>query len=141
MTPLEALQETLAAEHVAVYTYGVVGGRLSAGSYPETSARFRSAYDAHRARRDQLRSLVSDRGADPEPAAAAYVVDAPDRSLATLTAAARRVELRCAEVYSQLVASSEDDLRRLAISLLTDASLRSVTFGAPTRTWPGAPDL
>ena len=141
MTPLEALQETLAAEHAAVYTYGVVGGRLSAGSYPETSARFRSAYDAHRARRDQLRALVADRGADPVPPSAAYVVTAPDRSLGTLTTVARRTELRCAEVYSQLVASTEGELRRLAITLLTDAGLRSLSFGAPSRTWPGAPDL
>ncbi len=141
MTPLEALQETLAAEHVAVYTYGVLGGRLSAGSYPETSARLRAAYDAHRARRDRLRSLVSDREVDPVPPAAAYEVDAPDRSPATLTAAARRTELRCAEAYALLVASTEGELRRSAIGLLTDASLRGLTFGAAPQTWPGAPDL
>ena len=68
-------------------------------------------------------------------------MDAPDRSATTLIAAARRVELRCAEVYSQLVASTEGELRRLAIGLLTDASLRGLSFGAPPQTWPGAPDL
>ena len=30
MTPLQAMQRTLAGEHAAVYVYGVVGGRVSA---------------------------------------------------------------------------------------------------------------
>ena len=38
MTPLEALQPTLAGEHAAVYVYGVLGGRVS---QPRRSRRWR----------------------------------------------------------------------------------------------------
>ncbi|MGV9237981.1 DUF4439 domain-containing protein, partial [Streptomyces nigra] len=41
-----ALQAALAAEHAAVYGYGVVGGRI--GEDRRSDAR--AAYDAHRAR-------------------------------------------------------------------------------------------
>ncbi|NED21451.1 DUF4439 domain-containing protein, partial [Streptomyces sp. SID9913] len=47
---LRALQAALAAEHAAVYGYGVVGGRIGKERAPQA----RSAYDAHRARRDTL---------------------------------------------------------------------------------------
>ena len=43
---LRALQAALAAEHAAVYGYGVVGGRI--GERRRTEAR--TAYDAHRVR-------------------------------------------------------------------------------------------
>ncbi|WP_446048283.1 DUF4439 domain-containing protein, partial [Streptomyces olivaceus] len=55
---LDALQAALAAEHAAVYGYGVVGGRI--GEERRTEAR--TAYDAHRARRDTLVRAVRDRG-------------------------------------------------------------------------------
>ncbi|MYS45182.1 DUF4439 domain-containing protein, partial [Streptomyces sp. SID5998] len=47
---LTAAQAALAAEHAAVYGYGVVGGRIGR----ERRAEARTAYDAHRARRDAL---------------------------------------------------------------------------------------
>ncbi|WP_037661545.1 DUF4439 domain-containing protein, partial [Streptomyces aurantiacus] len=46
---LNALQAALRAEHAAVYGYGVVGGRVGDGRRAEA----RTAYDAHRARRDE----------------------------------------------------------------------------------------
>ncbi len=55
---LRALQAALAAEHAAVYGYGVVGGRI--GEQRRTEAR--TAYDAHRARRDALVRDVKDVG-------------------------------------------------------------------------------
>jgi hypothetical protein len=45
---LTALQAVLAAEHAAVYGYGVVGGHVGENRNPEA----RAAYDTHRARRD-----------------------------------------------------------------------------------------
>ena len=58
--PLTAAQAALAAEHAAVYGYGVVGGRI--GEARRTEAR--AAYDAHRARRDALARTVRDLGGD-----------------------------------------------------------------------------
>ncbi|MBR7677953.1 DUF4439 domain-containing protein, partial [Streptomyces daliensis] len=63
MKELDAVRAALAAEHAAVYGYGVVGGRIGDDRRDEA----REAYDAHRARRDTLRRAVRDLGGEPEP--------------------------------------------------------------------------
>ena len=138
---MQALQATLAAEHAAVYVYGVLGGRVSTAQDPRVASLVRSAYDTHRARRDQLRSVISDLGRTPVGTEEAYAVDAGDRDGAHLAEVALVTEERCAAVYSQLVASTVDDQRRWAVQALTDASLRALTFGGKAETWPGAPEL
>ncbi|CAM5699683.1 hypothetical protein SGLAM104S_04955 [Streptomyces glaucescens] len=70
---LGALQAALAAEHAAVYGYGVVGGRIR----EERRAEVRAAYDAHRARRDALAREVRDLGGEPVAAAAGYALPFP----------------------------------------------------------------
>ncbi|MZE51831.1 DUF4439 domain-containing protein, partial [Streptomyces sp. SID5770] len=67
MSALDATQAALAAEHAAVYGYGVVGGRIGAERRAEATA----AYEAHRARREVLRRAVRDLGGAPVVAAAA----------------------------------------------------------------------
>jgi hypothetical protein len=135
------MQETLAAEHAAVYVYGVIGGRLSTSAFPIEAARIRAAYDAHRSRRDLVRALVSDRGAEPVPAAAAYAVRLGDGSTTALVRAAREIEEGCAEVYSQLVAAASGEVRRLGITALTESGLRVLDLGGGPTAYPGAPDL
>ena len=103
MTPVEALQATLAGEQAAVQVLATLGGRVAASSDPTVAARLREAYDAHRARRDHLRSRIADLGEEPVAPAAAYEVDEDSRDPARLTAAARRTEERCSAVYAQLV--------------------------------------
>ncbi|MEU7703318.1 DUF4439 domain-containing protein, partial [Streptomyces sp. NPDC039028] len=68
MSALDATQAALAAEHAAVYGYGVVGGRIG----PDRRAEATAAYEAHRARRDALRRSVRDLGGAPVVAEAAY---------------------------------------------------------------------
>ena len=68
---LTALQAVLAAEHAAVYGYGVVGGRVG----EDRSSEARAAYDAHRARRDALAREVRGLGAEPVAASAGYSVE------------------------------------------------------------------
>ncbi|NDZ59541.1 DUF4439 domain-containing protein, partial [Streptomyces anulatus] len=53
---LTAVQAALAAEHAAVYGYGVLGGRIEGKRGTEA----RAAYDGHRARRDALARAVRD---------------------------------------------------------------------------------
>ena len=139
--PLSALQETLAAEHAAVHVYAVLGGRVSAVTDPVTADRFRAAYEAHRARRDQLRSVIADLGKEPEPASAAYQVDARTRDADELLRVARLTEDRCAAVYAQLVASSAGSQRRWAIAALTDAAVRVLSLGGAAAAYPGAEEL
>ncbi len=141
MKPAQALRATLAAEHAAVYVYAVVGGRLSVSEHPTVAATIRTAYEAHRGRRDQLRSVIADLGQPPEPAAPAYRVDAGDRSAGHLLKVARTTEDRCAAVYAQLVASTAGDQRRWAIEALTDSSLRLLDLGGAASAYPGLPGL
>ena len=139
--PVQALQTTLAAEHAAVHVYGVLGGRVSALSDPTLADRLRSAYEVHRARRDQLRAAIADLGSEPVAAAAGYRVDARTRDSDQLRAVARVTEERCAAVYAELVAGATDGHRRWAIDALTDAAVRSLAFGAAATAYPGAPEL
>lgn len=136
-----ALQETLAAEHAAVHVYAVLGGRVSALSDPVTAERLRSAYEAHRARRDHLRAVIADLGAQPVAAAPAYRVAARTRDAAELLRVARVIEDRCAAVYAQLVARSSGGPRRWAIAALTDAAVRVLSLGGDAGVYPGAPEL
>lgn len=107
---LDAAQAALAAEHAAVYGYGVVGGRLDDARRAEATA----AYDAHRARRDALARTVRDLGGKPAVAAAAYALpfEVPDAAAALRLAA--DLEDRIAGVYSDLVRASRGPLRQQA---------------------------
>jgi hypothetical protein len=141
VTPEEALQATLAAEHAAVHVYGVVGGRLSAGENPAVAERFRSAYDAHRGRRDQLRAMLADAGATPTPAAPGYAVDADTRDPVRLVAVAREVEERGASVYAQLVAHATGSTREWAVQALVDCAVRQLGLGGTAEGYPGVDEL
>ncbi|NED26181.1 DUF4439 domain-containing protein, partial [Streptomyces anulatus] len=63
-------QAALAAEHAAVYGYGVLGGRIEGKRGTEA----RAAYDGHRARRDALARAVRDLGGRPVASDAAYAL-------------------------------------------------------------------
>lgn len=69
MSTLDAVQAALAAEHAAVYGYGVVGARIGDDREDEATA----AYDAHRARRDALGRTVRDLGGTPAKIGRAHV--------------------------------------------------------------------
>ena len=77
MTPLDALQTTLAGEHAAVYVYGVLGARTSRSAEPQLFADVADAYATHRARRDQLMTMVRDAGGTPVAAEPAYELPEP----------------------------------------------------------------
>jgi hypothetical protein len=138
---LQALQETLAAEHAAVYVYAVVGGRLSESAHPAASARVLAAYEAHRVRRDQLRGWIAASGHTPEAPAPAYRVEVESRAPGPLLGVARATEQRCATVYAQLVAASSDQRRRWAVSALTDSAVRVLGFGGAASSYPGLREL
>ncbi len=141
MTPREALRATLAGEHAAVHVFATLGGRVSAAEHPATAARLREGYEAHRARRDWLRSRLADLGEPPVAPAAGYDVDDDTRDPGRLTAAALGAEQRCSAVYAQLVASSTGSTRRWAVAALTDSALRSLVLGATPSAYPGLPEL
>ncbi|MFD5266069.1 ferritin-like domain-containing protein [Streptomyces sp. NPDC058335] len=130
---LTALQAALAAEHAAVYGYGVVGGRIREGRRTEA----RAAYDAHRARRDALAREVRDLGTEPIAASAAYALPfaVPDSAAAVRLAA--ELEERVAGVYSDLVRAATGARRREAAEALREAAVRAVRWHGGSVAFPG----
>ncbi|WP_046508526.1 ferritin-like domain-containing protein [Streptomyces odonnellii] len=130
---LDAAQAALAAEHAAVYGYGVVGGRVDDARRAEAAA----AHTAHRARRDELARTVRDLGGRPAVAAPAYALPfaVPDADAAVGLAAA--LEDRVAGVYSDLVRAAEGPLRREAAGALREAAVRAVRWRGTGVAFPG----
>ena len=140
MTELDALQTALAAEHAALWVDGVLGAQTSRTAEPLTYAALVGAYDAHRARRDDLRRRISALGADPVAAAPAYDVG-PVKTTADVLRTAVRVEERCCEAYAAVVAALPAGRRAWAVAALTECAVRSRGLGGPPDVFPGAPEL
>ncbi|MCT7356124.1 ferritin-like domain-containing protein [Streptomyces sp. 15-116A] len=130
---LRALQAALAAEHAAVYGYGVVGGRIEKPRRAEA----RAAYDAHRARRDTLMREVRDAGGTPVAAAAGYALPFPVADGGAAVRLAAELEARVAGVYADLVRDSSGERRRAAAQALREAAVRAVRWSGESVAFPG----
>ncbi|MGA5727047.1 ferritin-like domain-containing protein [Streptomyces seoulensis] len=130
---LTALQAALAAEHAAVYGYGVVGGRIGAPRQGEA----RTAYDAHRAARDTLARSVRDLGGDPVAASPAYALpfSVADSSAALRLAA--QLEERLAGVYADLVRATTGSRRTTATASLRESAVRATRWSGQAPAFPG----
>lgn len=117
------LADALAAEHAAIFAYGLIGVRL-AGSDSESGAA-RGAEEAHRARRDALVLTLTERGARAPVAEPSYqlpfeVTDAgAARRLAVL------VEERVAAVWRAALPAVTGADRAPALDALVDAAVRA----------------
>jgi hypothetical protein len=141
VTEVEALQTTLAAEHAAVYVYGLLGSRTSQSAEPELYTALRAAYEAHRERRDDLIGEIAALDAVPEAAAPAYT---PPPGLDTTDgryAAALELERACATTYAALVGATSETRRDEAIDLLNDAATRELSFRGTPEIFPGADEF
>ncbi|RRQ82724.1 ferritin-like domain-containing protein [Streptomyces griseofuscus] len=132
-TELAAFQAALAAEHAAVYGYGVVGGRVDDRRRGEAKA----AYDAHRARRDALAREVRDLGGRPVAASAAYALPFTVHDPADAVRLAARLEQRVAGVYADLVRSTTGARRTSATGALREAAVRAVAWSGQSVAFPG----
>lgn len=141
MSRLDALQETLAAEHAAVAVLAELGGRISSSQHPRPAALIIAAYDTHRGRRDHLLAEVLRRGATPVAPAPAYAVASTNRSPANLLGIALRTEQRCAEAYAEMVAGTAGGQRAWAVAALTDSARRALSLGGSPSPFPGLPEL
>ncbi|MEV3873012.1 ferritin-like domain-containing protein [Streptomyces sp. NPDC049906] len=130
---LTALRAALAAEHAAVYGYGVVGGRVHEDRRDEA----RTAYEAHRARRDELVRAVRDLGGEPEAAAPAYALPFPVADTAGAVRLAARLEDGLAGAYADLVRASGGARRRAAVDALREAAVRAARWRGGSVAFPG----
>ena len=122
-----ALQGLLAAEHAAAWGWGVAGAHLR----DDGRALAREAVTAHLARRDRLRALLWDRGAEPVAAAAAYElpedVDSPAAALRLALALEEGTAAAQARALSLLEPAA---LRAALVSALTAAAVRATRVRA-----------
>jgi len=138
VTPADELQPCLAAEHAAVFGYGLLGGVLSAGvSHAPAAEASVSSYEAHRARRDALTELISAAGLQPVAAEAAYDTPFPVAGVPTARRLARYIEARCAAVYARATAATSGDARLLVSETLVDCATRGARWGTAPAAFPG----
>jgi hypothetical protein len=130
---LTALQAALGAEHAAVYGYGVVGGLVGEARVSEA----RAAYDAHRARRDELARAVRALGGTPVAAAAGYALPFPVPGPDAAVRLAAELEERVAGVYSDLVRAAVGERRRTGAEGLREAAVRAVRWRGGSVPFPG----
>jgi hypothetical protein len=118
-----ALQEALAAEHAALWGYGVVGAALPGAARDPAAA----AQAAHRDVRDRLAALLDSHGADPVPPRAGYALPSPVRSATDAAALAvtleEGVEASWVRVLDQAASA---DTRGFAMDALAAAEVRAV---------------
>jgi hypothetical protein len=122
MTTEQRLLAALRAEHAAIFAYGPIGAKL------EPPALADIAYDgeaAHRARRDALVNLLTDREVTPTPAEPVYTLPfaVPDRAAALRLALV--VEQRVAATWLAALPETKNEDRQLALSALIDAATRT----------------
>ncbi len=131
----EATQRVLAAEHAAVYAYGVCGGILDPGSPAWVGAR--DAYLAHRSRRERLQKDLRRQGVDPVPAMTGYELPRPVVGAASAARLCRGVEDRCAAAYAGLVRATTGSSRQRGVDWLGDAATRGLGWGGRATAFPG----
>ena len=130
----KALNAALAAEHAAVWGYGVVGAALPlAGRAPAYAAE-----QAHRDLRDRLTALLTSRRVDPVAAEAAYALPFPVLSAVDAATLAVTLEDGTSRAWTWVLdQATERSTRELAVTALTGAEQRAVGWRAAAATSHG----
>jgi hypothetical protein len=137
-----ALGDALAAEHAAVWGYGVVGAALGGVARQQAAA----AESAHRDVRDQVSALLAGRKADVVDAKGAYALPFPVLSAVDAAALGAVLEDGVAAAWVRVLdQAAERSTRELAVGVLSAAEVRAVGWRAAagrtpiTRAFPGLP--
>jgi len=130
---VRALQTALAAEHAAVYGYGIAGAHLG-GARRHAATR---DWTAHQAARDTLAAMITALGAQPVQAATAYRLPFPVHTRAAAVMLAAYLEDRVAAAYLGLVALPDAGLRMFGARAVRSAALRAVGWRRRSLAFPG----
>ncbi|MBW4720184.1 ferritin-like domain-containing protein [Saccharothrix obliqua] len=131
---VDALQDALAAEHAAVWTYGLVSAFID-----QQAAAVAEGANAHRARRDTTERQLRDAGAQPKPPAPAYLPPTPVNNATTAIAALITVENdACAAWRGVLERTDDTNLRKSALDALTNSAVRATRWRKAAGTTPTA---
>ncbi len=138
MTYLDALQETLASEHAAVYLIAVLGAQTSQTQSPDLYDVLTDAYTEHRAARDRLVELVSDAGDVPVVAETAYSLPDDLSTTEVIEGLALDVQRAVSTSYAALVASSTGTDRRWPITRLQETAVLELGLAGRPQMFPGS---
>ncbi|HEY0506694.1 MAG TPA: ferritin-like domain-containing protein [Blastococcus sp.] len=135
-----ALRTALAAEHAAVWGYGVVGAALGVAGQGAAAA----SETAHRDVRDQVTALLTDRRADIVGAQGGYALPFPVLSEIDAATLAATLEEGVADAWVRVLdQAAERSTRELAVEVLSAAEVRAVRWRTAagqtsvTRPFPG----
>lgn len=123
-TAADGLTAALAAEHAAIFGYGVVGAHLDDAG----KAVARQAEAVHRARRDALIVRLVSQGATPPPARPAYVLPFPVKDKASAQRLAVALEERVAQAWASALAATAGGERKIALDALIDCAMRATRW-------------
>lgn len=140
---IEALQQAVAAEHAAVFTYGLV----LAHAQDHRREQIQDHLAAHRDRRDQTTAVLTAAGADIPAAAAGYTVDRVVDSPQAAAELAVLVEEQTAQSWYAVIESARTPgVRTQGSAALTDCAVRAARWRVAagivpaTTAFPGRPD-
>ena len=134
-TAVTALQGALAAEHAAVYGYGVAGAMLAGNEQADA----RADWTAHQVARDTLEAMLAKLGATPVAASPAYALPFPVTSASTAAKLAATLEEGVTRGYLGLVAVSNPTLRAFAAKAMQASANRALAWSGSTVAFPGMP--
>jgi hypothetical protein len=133
--PVAALQAALAAEHAAVYGYGVAGAMLAGTA----QAGARADWTAHQVTRDTLAAMLTKLGATPVAASPAYALPFAVTSPKAAAKLAATLENGVTRAYLGLVAVSDPTVRAFAAQAMQTSANRAVAWSGTTVAFPGMP--
>jgi hypothetical protein len=134
-TSVAALQGALAAEHAAVYGYGVVGAMLAGTGQADA----RADWTAHQVARDALASMLTKLGATPVAASPAYQLPFAVTSAKSAAKFAAALEQGVTRAYLGLVAVNNPTLRSFAAKSMQTSANRALAWTGTTVAFPGMP--
>lgn len=141
MTPTGALQDALAAEHAAVYVFGVLGAQTSEVEQSTLFDNLLTAYEQHRSARDELVARIQELGGRPVAAAPAYELPNAVSTPTQVVRAALVTEHRVTQTYGTLVAQTVGDDRSWAVDALDESAVRQLRFRGRPENFPGTQGL
>lgn len=132
---VQALQAALAAEHAAVYGYGVAGALLSGTE----QAMALTDWKAHQEARDTLEAMIVKLGATPVAASAAYKLPFTVRDARSARLLAATLEDGVTQAYLGVVAVTNQTLRAFGALAMLPPANRSAAWRGSTVAFPGMP--
>jgi hypothetical protein len=132
---IAALQAALAAEHAAVYGYGVVGS-LMQGKDQDIAM---SYWTLHQDARDTLTEMIIRIGATPVAASAAYDLPFTVDDAASARRLAVYLEDGVTRAYLGIVAVSDAGLRAFGALAMEEPANRATAWSGQTTAFPGMP--